>query len=306
MKKLAIQDSWLFAVDSPKDLARRLSCKRFVVTADELNALALDEGNFKVYFPKKGKGREVQEPCRRLQKLHRRIHELLSKIQTPAYLHSAISGHSYITNSRAHEPGHPSIKIDVRKFFPSVSRVSVFDFFLESMRCNREVAGLLANLLTFRGHLPTGSSASPIIAYYANKKMFDEIEAVGTSRSLVMTCYVDDLTLTGERASRGVLHQIRGIVAAHGLKSHKAKFLPANRPKVITGVVVARDGLRLPNRRHRAIRQGFVDWKAAGDDASEAKAFGKLLGRLHEAAQIEPYWKDRADTLRDTRRRQKN
>ena len=44
------------------------------------------------------------------------------------------------------------------------------------MKCRRDVAGLLADMLTFEAHLPTGSAASPIIAFYAFKPMFDEIE----------------------------------------------------------------------------------------------------------------------------------
>lgn len=303
MKKLPIEQCWLYAIASPKDLARRLSTNHDVLTVNDLNQLATDAGNFNVFMSNKnGKKRQVQQPRQRLQRLHRRIHDLLSRIETPGYLHSAIAGHSYITNASAHETIVPSIKIDVKKFFPSVPRGAVFEFFAVSMRCSRDVAGLLANLLTYQGHLPTGGSASPIIAYYAFKKMFDAIEVAALSRGLVMTCYVDDVTITGVRASRGLLQQIRTIIADHGLKSHKVKYLAANRPKVITGVVVTRHGLRLPNRRHRAISQGFSELESAVDAVAARKALNKLIGRMHEAGQIEPHWKARAQLLQNTHR----
>ena len=303
MKKVPIEKCWLYAVASPKDLARRLSTKQYAVTASELDALAVDRGNFNVFPSKKnGKIRLVQQPRPRLQRLHRRIHDLLSRIDTPSYLHSAIAGHSYITNAAAHSADVPSIKIDVKKFFPSVPCAAVFRFFIERMKCNSEVAGLLAKLLTYHGHLPTGGSASPIIAYYAFKEMFDDIEALAHSRDLTMSCYVDDMTLTGARASRGALHQVRLIIARFGLKSHKIKFLPANRPKIITGVAITSSGLRVPNRRHRAIAQGFAEYKSAGDDETARKALNRLIGRMHEAGQIEPQWKFRAATLQNERR----
>ena len=180
MDKKPIEQSWLYAIDSPRDLARRLSTKKQPVTVDELELLAGDVGNYKVFRNKKG--RIVQEPRARLQQLHRYIHDLLSRIETPDYLHSAVRGRSYITNADAHDANVPSIKIDVRKFFPSVPRYAVFRFFAGPMRCKRDVAGLLANLLTYGGHLPTGGSASPIMAFYAFKEMFDGIEVAARSK----------------------------------------------------------------------------------------------------------------------------
>lgn len=295
MEKQPLEKNWLYAVSSPKDLARRLSTKNCPITVRELEAFAGDAGNFKVFRTKKG--RDVQQPCPRLQRLHRYIHEILARIETPDYLHSAVEGRSYITNALAHEPGVPTIKIDVKKFFRSVPRSAVFRFFSGPMGCARDVAGLLANLLTYGGHLPTGGSASPVIAFYACKPMFDSMEGLARSRGLKMTCYVDDMTFTGTRASRGALQEARLIIAGYGLKSHKTKFLGANRPKVITGVAITADGPKLPNRRHRAIHEALQAYRAAADFETSEKAFNKLIGRMHEAGQIEPRWRARARTL---------
>ena len=121
----------------------------------------------------------------------------------------------------------PAIKIDVKRFFPSVTRAAIFNFFNGPLKCRRDVAGLLADLLTFEAHLATGSAASPIIAFYAFKSMFDEIARLATSNALTMSCYVDDMTLSGVRANRRQLFEIRKIIARHGLKSHKAHAFTA-------------------------------------------------------------------------------
>jgi RNA-directed DNA polymerase len=297
-KRLSIQQCFLYAIASPKDLARRLSTKYCQVTPEQLESLAGDAGNFNVFLSRKnGKPRMVQQPRPKLQRLHRRVHDLLSRIETPDYLHSAVAGRSYITNAAAHHCGVSAIKIDVKKFFQSVPRGAVYRFFAGPMRCNPEVAGLLARLLTYAGHLPTGGSASPIIAYYAFKEMFDAIHDLARAKALTMTCYVDDMGLSGVKASRSVLHEVRLLIASHGLKSHKVKFIPANRPMIITGVAVTAKGLRVPNRRHRAISEGFGQYRAAADATEANKAFTKLVSRMHEAGQIEPHWKARAHTL---------
>src|SRR5258708_38498182 len=100
----------------------------------------------------------------------------------------------------------PTIKIDVKKFFPSVSRVVIFNFFAGPLKCRRDVAGRLADILTFDAHLATGSAASPIIAYYSFKPMFDEIAQFAVSLGLVMTCYVAYTALSLLRTQKTYPH----------------------------------------------------------------------------------------------------
>ena len=102
---LKLSDSWLYAVNSPSDLARRLATPKHKVSAAELSALAKDAGNFRLFSitGASGKSREIQGPKRRLQWLHARIHTLLSRVEVPEYLHSAVRGRSYISNAAAHD-----------------------------------------------------------------------------------------------------------------------------------------------------------------------------------------------------------
>jgi RNA-directed DNA polymerase len=298
-RNLRLIECRLYAVESRKDLAHRLSTKSNVVTVEQLDALAPDVGNFKLFSIKKnGKERPVQEPKPSLQHLHARVHKLLSRIEAPKYLHSAVRGRSYLSNANVHAPDTAVIKIDVKKFFPSVPRHAVFRFFSEILRCRRDVAGLLADLLTFDAHLPTGSSASPIISFYAFKPMFDEIEKLATTHGLKMSCYVDDIIMSGANATKAVLFEARGIIRRHGLKSHKTRiFAPCN-PKVITGVCITSSGMRVPNKLHLRIKQGFDALATAKTAKARQKALSPLLGRLEAAGQIEVKFRARATTLR--------
>jgi len=297
---LPLSGCWLSAINSPSDLARRLSTRGHRLKADDLSSFARDAGNYRLFsiINEKGKARPIQWPKRRLQVIHARIHKLLSRVAVPKYLHSAVRGKSYVSNAAAHDPKMPTIKIDVKKFFPSVSRVVIFNFFAGPLKCRRDVVGLLADILTFDAHLPTGSAASPIIAYYSFKPMFDEIAQFAESLGLTMTCYVDDMALSGPRANKGVLYAIKGIIARHGLKSHKAHAFSGSQPKVVTGVCNTTAGPRVPNKLHLKIKNGFDALAKAQNSAEEDKVLRPLLGRLEAAAQIDPAFKARAKTVR--------
>ena len=58
-----IADCWLYAVSSKKDLARRLSTEQAVVTSEDLEKLAVDANNFKLFTTRTG--RDIQLDARR-------------------------------------------------------------------------------------------------------------------------------------------------------------------------------------------------------------------------------------------------
>jgi RNA-directed DNA polymerase len=269
-------------------------------TPADLQVLAADARNFKL-FPirqESGKLRAIQEPKRKLQAIHKRIHKLLARVVVPDYLHSAVAGRSYLTNAYAHDPSAPAVKMDVKQFFPSVPRKRIFTFFRDVMNCRADVAGLLADLLTFNRRLPTGSSASPIIAFYAFKSMFDRIEALAKANGLQMTCYVDDMCLSGPRANKATLAEIREIIASCGLRSHKACIFSSSQPKVVTGVCNTPTGRKVPNKLLRKIKLGFETLKSATTPEEKRAICLSLLGRLYAAGQIDPKFKARAATFR--------
>jgi hypothetical protein len=301
---LKLSECWLYAIVSPADLARRLSTPRHKLTVDDLISLARDAGNYRLFAIKNdvGKSRAIQWPKRRLQRIHARIHILLSRVEVPKYLYSAVRGRSYISNAAAHNPSMPTVKLDVKKFFPSVSRAVIFNFFEGPLKCRRDVAGLLADILTFDAHLPTGSAASPIIAYYSFKPMFDEIDRFSQSQALTMTCYVDDMALSGVQANKSILHEVKSIITRHGLRSHKAHAFTASQPKIVTGVCNTTTGPRVPNKLHLKIKKGFDSLSAAQTPIEKEKILRPLLGRLEAAGQIDPAFKARAKTVRQAHR----
>lgn len=290
VKALKLEDCHLYAVASPADLARRLG-----TSVSTLESLANADDGYKLWTNKDG--REVEEPRPELQRLHAKAHRYLSRVKVPDFLHSPVKHRSYVTNAKAHTIGGPSVKIDIRKFFQSVPKAAVRRFFREDMRCKGDVAEILAKLLTFNGHLPTGSSSSPILAYYGCRRMFDEIAAFAEVNGLTVTCYVDDITVTGFGNLGRTVRELQVIIARAGLRSHKVKMFPAGRAKIITGVVVDGPLVKLPNKRHRAIAMKFDELDAALTPEEKLGVLNRLVSSLHEAGMIEPAFKARARSM---------
>lgn len=292
MKRHPLNQSQLYKVTSPAVLAKRLG-----VELTELEDLANRVDNYKRFQVGKKKKRAIQEPKDRLKQAHLKVTRWLSRIETPDYLHSAVRGRSYITNAKAHSAETDLVKVDIRSFFQNVSTHTVYLFFANTMKCRKDAAMLLAKLLTVDGHLPTGSSVSPILSYFAHKRMFDEIARLADDLGLRFTVYVDDMCLSGDKAVRATLFRVRGIIARHGLQSHKCKYFPSGVPRIVTGNALTRNGIRLPHRRHFKIKEAFDALATMPDGYGREKAFNALLSRLYEAAQLEPIWADRARSM---------
>ncbi len=286
----------LYMVTSPSKLA-----EIFFLNPVQLGLLLGAEDNYIRWVDKKT-GRDIQCPKPLLDKLHRRAAALLSRIDTPDFLHSAVKGRSYISNAGQHSAEEPTVKIDVRKFYPSARAQAVFHFFRDRMLCDGDVAGILARLLTVDGHLATGSSASPILSYFAYEDMFFEIEQLALSRNCKMTCYIDDMVFTGDGATRRMIYDLIRIVRRYRLWGHKTKLFYPGQPKVITGVAVTKVGARLPNRRQKTIIDDLRLLDTAVSDAQRLGILRRLHGRLYEAAHIDSSWLPKATAVRDLKR----
>lgn len=294
-----IDQSPLFKLHSKSKLSK------FLKTKLDIEGLVQNpDNNYQFFYLSSGeKKRKVEAPKPEVQRLHKRISLLLSRITPPNYLYSATKGRSYISNAQQHVGRHALIKIDISKFFPSVTKVKVFNFFRYTLQCSPDVSGILAKLLTVDGHLATGSSASPILSYYVNKDMFDELGAAARARNVTMTCYIDDVFFSGEHVSRKLLFDVQKIIRQHGYSSHKqkARYYSPGEVKVITGVAVTATGIRLPQRRHKAIHDGLVLLAEAKDDTDRLEQLDRLVGRLYEASQIDPKFLSEAKRISQLR-----
>lgn len=277
---------------------RRLAKEVFNVDLTFLERLASNEKNFRVFKIKQGeKERQVEVPKVVLERIHRRLFQLLARIEKPDYLHSGVRGRSYITNAKVHTGAVPLVKLDLKKFYPSVDGARVSRFFTDAMGCSPDVAGLLTRLCTFENHVPTGSCVSQLLAFYAAKPMFDELHDLAVEAGVRDSYYVDDLTWSGKGATPSFLWKAKQVVHRHGFAHHKDRVFAAEDRKVVTGVMLEAGRIAvIPSKE-------FELWKniqALGgiDPQERITAINSLIGSAVAAGQIEARFLQRLKRLR--------
>jgi hypothetical protein len=210
----------------------------------------------------------------------------------PKYMQFALKGTSYKNNAQMHLSGKCVATLDIRNFFGSTSKSKVFNFFNSLLKAPGDVASLYADLTTVDNCLPTGSPLSQLLSFYANKTLFDELDAIANEHGLTFTCYVDDLTFSGESISRKFLWQIEDKIRKYGhvVASTKTRVFEADMPKHITGVVVHEGSIRVPNVRYRKIRliKSAIHGNGNNYGLTRKELEYKLGGLLGEAAYLDP------------------
>lgn len=301
----SIDQSLLYKSASHRKLADSLK-----ISLQDLRYLVASKDNYKIfdleqrtcqYTGKITKARTVQEPKTRLRALHERIKYLLQRINPPRYAHAAIKGRSYRSNADAHKSSDVVATLDIRKFYPSTLRAHVFNFFRDNMLCQADIARTLTDLVCHQNGLPTGSPLSPLLSLYANMPLFDELNAYARDNNLIFTCYVDDIAFSGAAIPVDIKYQIRRIVKRyhHNIAENKVKIFRSNVPKHITGVVVDRGVLKVPNSRFMKLRAMYKYYRTLSDRIERVVVMRGIAGLLGEAAYLDARYQRLANIAYD-------
>jgi len=237
--------------------------------------------------------RDIQHPILDLNRVHKRLANLLSRIEVPDYVHST-RGKSHISNAKQHTGNVPLVKTDISKFYPNIIFSSVKRVFRDLFKCSSDVAFLLAHICCYQGkHLPTGSSISGYMAYFSSKHIFDEIDRLAKREQCTMTLFVDDITISGKKASKRLLNEINAVIRQGGLKvkDKKSHCFAAHQPKTVTGVIITGDSLRIPNKLHQKIWESKGKLAETTDKYERIKLKASIRGRSQAARQIDPDFK---------------
>lgn len=228
--------------------------KLFNIKLEDVELIANIE-NYRVWT--NPKGREIQEPIGKVKKFHESLNAFLCRIEPPNYLKSK-KGSSHIDNALSHasESDKNLIKTDISKFFSSVTKKDVACLFLYEFECSKDIAHAIAELCCYKNaFLPTGSCLSQRLAFMAKRAMFDEIFKLAQTENCVLTVYVDDITVSGDRATKEMLANIRQIIRVNNLKTSNKKSLTyaASTAKQVTGMILKNNSCALPNKHHKEI-----------------------------------------------------
>lgn len=275
-KRYALDQCALYRCSSPKKLFTRLQ-----MTRTKLESFKAADDLYRPVTVKKDDGseRHTFDPRRDLKRIQGLIGEFLMRVEPPDYLMSPVRGRSNIDNAAAHQRSLAHRLLDIADFYPSCTAKKAFWFFNAVLDCPRDVAGILTFLTTKDEALPQGSPASPILAYFAYSEMWSEIDQIAKSADNKLTVYVDDVTLSGNVVKGETVHAIKQVLRRHGHRTKDNK--EASRKgtaALVTGVVVRRGTLLLPNVQQANRHKRRLEAETAPDDEARLKAEASVAG----------------------------
>ncbi|SFZ82891.1 Reverse transcriptase (RNA-dependent DNA polymerase) [Devosia enhydra] len=254
-----------------------------------------------------GKLRHLAYPESRLRSAHERLKFHLNKIQQPAYLFSPRRGKSQRDNAALHLEQVQYLTLDLKQFYPSTTSAMVRRWFINDLGMYQDVAGLMTHLVTIDDKVSFGSPLTPVLCTMVHRRMFDQIADICRARGLNMSLWVDDLTISGQFVTREVLREVRTVVRAFGLKTHKIKYRTGNRPVFITGIGVVGSNLVAPAKMNLKIKAAWEAYHAAQTDAERdacAQHLLTLLGTVrHIARRGSPLARRVADQMNSLRQK---
>lgn len=284
IKYLPVIKSELYRVGTRRDLAALLG-----VTLAELKELSNDE-NYKEWTKKAAgkKDRLIEEPVLKLSNLLSRLHALLSKVETPEYLMSGKKKIKPRDNAEIHSQNQYMINVDIERFYQSTKREFVYLAFRDAFDQTNDVASLLADLVTYKGHIPTGTATSQLIAFWAYKKTFDRIHKICQQKGITMSVWVDDITFSSQKPfPRSWVSDIQNIMKEVdlSLKPNKTKKYGSTEYKTATGSAISPDGDILVKNEKRIEILGLLGKRRVEQlNLAEART---LMGKLASQRQNE-------------------
>jgi RNA-directed DNA polymerase len=248
---------------------------------------------------------------------------ILSRIKASPYSYAFEKGQSIIKCAEQHIGCKWLIKIDLRNFFESLSEIQVFRVFRD-LGYSSLVAFELARICTkvrnskrsiglkwtnnrqrsikayqhpIIGHLPQGAPTSPKLANLIVRSLDYEVAKVAERFDLNYTRYADDMAFStnskvfSRDVGREFIHEIFRVFPHYGLRHHpqKVQIVPPGARKVILGLLVAGDKVRLSKEYRRAMECHW--YYRAKDPVQHAKVrgFGSVLGLKNYLAGLTAY-----------------
>lgn len=241
------------------------------------------------------------------------LDNILSTVEISSAAHGFVRGRSVVTNATVHAGKKSFLKMDISDFFPSISINRVVSIF-RRFGYTQKLSYALAALCCLNGRLPQGAATSPMISNIVAKKFDGRLGSLAKSFNLSYTRYADDLTFSGETIPIKIINYIKNIVEDEKFRINEDKTVLATGrcKKIVTGISVSEDTLKLPKETKRQLRQE-LHYLTANGFLQHTETIGNndplyiesLLGKFSFWRQVEPeneYVRNGIESLRKIQR----
>lgn len=212
-----------------------------------------------ILIPKKNKkgNREIYAPYPALLECQQWIYK---NILLHSNVHRAVHGfkkkRSIITNAQMHVSKKCILKMDLEGFFPSININRVIALF-QKIGYPNNVSFYLSRLCCHENRLPQGAATSPYLSNIIAYPMDVRLDKLARKLNLTYSRYADDLTFSGDDISGRLIDYITTIINESGFAVNTSKtiLIGSSNKKIVTGLSVSGDKLRLPKKYKRKLRQ---------------------------------------------------
>lgn len=184
------------------------------------------------------------------------------------------------------------LKLDLEKFYPSISRKKVYDLFL-SIGYNSQTSSILTNICTHEDALPQGAVTSPHLANLICRKMDYRLAGYCEKHNISFTRYADDMAFSSDNRNdlKKAYNVIINIITDEGFKVNKKKthFMSPKCRKEILGITINDSQIKAPKEMKRKVRAMIHKSIALGRyDCNDS-----IRGYISYVNSIEPGYRDK-------------
>jgi len=248
--------------------------------------------NIKVHYKsriiiKNKKKRRIDIPDADLKKIQRLINKrILQKINLPDTIQGSKKKGSIKKNAELHLTQKVVGNLDIKDFFPSITRARVKSVFIET-GCSDIVADMLVKLTTWRGVLPQGVPTSSSIANLTLLNMDNRFKHLCEIHGLNYSFYVDDITISGNHRVEKLKKLFCKIIKQEGfdVNPDKIKFCDKSNRQSVTNLVVNSGKANVPKEYYRLLRAILHNCKKFGPSTqtqTDLQTFRRsLIGKIN-------------------------
>ena len=257
-----------------------------------------------VRLPKtNGEYRQLFVPDDLLKAVQRRINDRLLPLEPVSpYATAYRPGGSTRRNAAPHVGRPVLLKLDIRRFFDSLTYPLVSESAFPKTRYSAQNRTLLTLLCTYKNTLPQGAPTSPAISNIVLCPFDNTLGEWCRQNGIAYTRYCDDMTFSGDFDPKPVIALVRAQLSPMGLflNDRKTAVIRGGQRQSVTGLVV-NERLNVPAAYKRQLRQemyycrqyGIANHLARCGRADDVDAYAaELYGRVCYVLSVEP---DNAD-----------
>jgi len=269
-------------------------------------------GRFKIH-KRSGGYRQIVVPHPYLFVVQKWINSHILSLASPHRCAKAyIKGACIVDNANIHCGARWLIKMDLRRFFESVTEKQVYHVFSQmgytsllsfemarlctiaisnskkatSMRWSQQSDKYeLYKYSSMVGHLPQGAPTSPMLSNLIFRNLDDKIEKIAADYDLAYTRYSDDIILSAYNFSRSnakkVISEISIILSKSGFRRNmkKTHIIPPGARKIVTGLTVNHNEPKIQKELKQRIENHlYYATKFGPQSHCQKKEFKSVLG----------------------------